>query len=144
MSIEFEDFTNYYFPPAVFITGFIGNLFGMIVLSRKNLKSKLYMSHVYMYLLSSDMFYLITQLPITNLQQSYPSINPLTEAEWFCKLWMFSDWSLANISPMILLYISVERLVAVKFPAKRFLLRKTKNILLFTIVVTIINLIFYI
>ena len=144
MSTFFDDFTNYYFSPIVFIVGFTGNLFGMIVLSRKNLQSKLYMSHVYMYLLISDMFYLITQLPITNIQQSYPSINPLIMAEWFCKLWVYTDLALANTSTMILLYISVERLVAVKFPAKRLTLRKHKSILMFTIVITVINLIYYI
>ena len=144
MLSAFEEFTDYYFAPIVFVLGFIGNLLGMVMLSRKRLTSKLYMSHVYMYLFVSDMFYLVTQLPITNLQQSYPSLNPLTRAEWFCKLWIYSDLALPNTSPMILLYISIDRLVAVKFPAKRLIMRKHKNILLFTVVITLINLIYYI
>jgi hypothetical protein len=90
------------------------------------------------------MFYLVTQLPLTNIQQSYPSINPLPLSSWFCKLWMYSDWGLVNTSPMIILYISVERLVNVKFTAKRLILRKNRNILIFTLIVTFINLIFYI
>jgi hypothetical protein len=132
MTDVFNEFTNYYFAPIVFVVGFVGNLFGMIVLSRKRIKSKLHMTHIYMYLLASDMFYLITQLPLTNIQQSYPSINPLPLSSWFCKLWMYSDWSLVNTSPMIILYISVERLVNVKFTAKRLILRKNRNILIFT------------
>lgn len=141
---SFDDFTNHYFAPAIFIIGFIGNLFGMFILSRKGLKSKLYMTHVYMYLLASDMLFMITQVPIVNLAQSYPSINPLPRSEFFCKLWMFSDYALDNTSPMIIFYISVERLIAVKFPAKRHILKKHQNVLIFTIVITIVNLIYYI
>jgi hypothetical protein len=140
----FDIFTNHYFAPIIFVIGFVGNAFGMIILARKKMQAKLYMTHIYMYLLISDMVYLVTQVPLLNIQQSYPSINPLTRSSWFCKLWMFSDYALVDTSPMIILYISVERLVAVKFPAKRFILRKHKIILIYTLVITVINLIYFI
>jgi hypothetical protein len=140
----FEAFTNNYFPPIIFVIGFIGNAFGMIVLARKQMQAKLYMTHIYMYLLISDMVYLVTQLPLSNIHQSYPSVNPMSDSSWFCKFWFFTDYGLANTSPMILLYISIERFVAVKFPSKRFILRKHTAVVLFTIGITVINLIFYI
>jgi hypothetical protein len=140
----FDTFTNYYFAPIIFIIGFVGNAFGMVILLRKKVKTKLYMRHIYMYLLISDMVYLVTQVPLINIHQSYPSINPLPYSSWFCKLSMYSDYALADTSPMILLYISIERLVAVKFPSKRFNLRKHKMILLYTLVITIVNLIYFI
>ena len=44
----FDAFTNYYFAPIILVVGVFGNAFGMIILSRKNLKTKLHMTHVYM------------------------------------------------------------------------------------------------
>ena len=66
----FDAFADFYFAPIILVIGVFGNAFGMIILSRKNLKAKLHMTHVYMYLLASDMIYLLANVPLVNIHQS--------------------------------------------------------------------------
>ena len=137
-----EYFVNKIFPVVVFILGSIGNITGICVLSRKSMR-KLSMASAYQYLLASDTFYFI-HLPIVNLIFSYPHLDPVAHSVWFCKLFMYADFAFANLSPMLLIYISVERLISIKYPARQFFLKKNKNILIFCFLVTIFNMLFYV
>ena len=136
-------FVHTFFPTAITILGTIGNTLGLVLLSTKSMH-KFSMATAYKYLLASDAIYLITQLPLLNLMLSYPQIDPVSKSVWFCKLYNYFDYALAQLSPMLLVYISVERLVSIKYPAKRFFLKKHKNICIYTVLVTIFNLVYYI
>ena len=140
--LNMDYFVNKIFPVVVFILGSIGNLTGIGVLSRKSMR-KMSMVSEYQYLLASDTFYFI-HLPIVNLIFSYPHLDPVAHSVWFCKLFIYADFAFANLSPMLLIYISLERLVAIKYPTKRFILKKKKNILIFCFLVTVFNMFFYV
>ena len=137
-----EYFVHYIFPAAIFILGNIGNGLGFIVLSRKKMR-KLSSARAYKYLLASDTFYLL-QLPILNIVLSYPKIDPVSKSVLFCKIFLYLDFALVALSPMLLIYISMERLISIKFPTQRFILKKQKYIILFSFLVTVFNLLYYI
>ena len=143
MSTEALDlFANNVFPPVVFIFGLTGDIMGLIVLTRENL-SKMSMINAYRLLLASDLFYFLTQTVIINIMFSYPSIDPTARSAWFCKVFNYSNYALFAPSPAIIIYFSVERLVASKFPAKRFLLKKDKVFFIYVGIVSLISLIYF-
>ena len=135
-------FANNICSVVVFAIGLFGDILGLIVLSRKNL-SKMNMINAYRCLLASDLLYFFTQVPIFNIMFSYPNIDPTAKSSWFCKLFNFSDYALFAPSPAIIIYFSVERLIATKFPAKRFLLKKDKVFFIYVGIVSLISLIYF-
>jgi hypothetical protein len=96
---------------------------------------------IYKYLFVSDSIYLILILP------SYISFAfnwDITVANSIsCKLFWYFNYSLAAVSPMLLAYISLERVISIKYPAKKHLMRKNEIQFRFLLIVAIANLVFY-
>lgn len=56
---------------------------------------------------------------------------------------MYVDYALAPISPMLLVYISVDRFIAIKYPSRRFMIRNERNQFIYFMVVFVFNVVYY-
>lgn len=130
ISIKF--IINFVLPPFVLITGLIGNLFGYVIISRKKL-AKIGPVKIYKYLYAIDSFYLI-QIVASSLEYSY-GLNLATQSSLSCKFYIYFNYSMAAISPWLLVYIIIERLISFKYPSKRFILREDINQIAYFILV---------
>jgi len=135
-------FANNIFPAIVFAIGMIGDTLGIIVLSRKGL-SNMKLINAYRFLLISDLIYFFTQTPITNIMYSYPRIDLTSKFSWFCKLFVFSNCALYAPSPFTIIYFSVERLVAARFPSKRFFLKKDKIFFTYITIILLLSFVYF-
>lgn len=97
------------------------NLFGLITISRKILKH-IGPILIYQLLFIFDIIYL-PQILIDYTQSAYNyDITILSSLE--CKICIFFNYSLDSISPWLLVYISIEKFVAINYPREKFLIRK--------------------
>lgn len=136
---EFQIFIKFILPPIILFLGLIGNSIGFVVLLNKKLR-KLGPLIIYKYLLLIDSLYLI-QIVVTYFELTFGYSLTLISV-FSCKLWFFLNYSLAVISPLLLVYISIEKCISIKSPSYRFILRR-KDIQISYILITIIyNLLF--
>lgn len=136
----FQFFIFFLLPPVILVLGFFGNITGVIVMRSKRLVP-MATRRMYSYLFFFDSIYLI-HLVINYLELSY-GIDITFKSSEACKAHIYLNYSLATISPMILVYISIERYVEIKYPAKRFVMRKNKLQIIYLTVVAGVNLLFY-
>jgi len=122
--IYFQFFLNYIFPLFIFLIGLVGNIFSLIVLSNKELK-KIGPKIIYQYLFIFDSFFLLCIITI-NLQLAY-NLDATIFYSIICKLINYFIYTLCVISPFLIVYISIDRYISIKYPARRFLLRKPKT-----------------
>jgi hypothetical protein len=114
--IGFEYFINMIFPPLFLFFGLFGNIIGLIVLSRKKL-AKIGPVHVYRILLSIDSIYLV--LVIKNYLDFGYNIPVNKISSLICKITSYFDYSLDGISPMLIVYISIDRYLFIRFSNKK-------------------------
>lgn len=139
--ISIETLIELTIPPILLIFGIFGNIAGLIVISRKKLH-KIGPQKMYQYLFMSDSF-ILTEIIINYLQYGF-NVDFTTISSFTCKLFHYLNYSFANISSMVLVYISVERFVTTKYPIKTKILRDHKNQLCYFCLVIAFNLIYYI
>lgn len=134
-------FVKYWFPPIILFLGLVGNTLGSIVIWRPKL-IKIGPVSIYKYLFIMDTFYLL-EIIASYIQYGFgPGVN--TTSKLFCKLANYVNFSLAIVSPMLLVYIAVDRYISIKFPSKRFIFRKEKTQCLFLVASISYNFIYYI
>jgi len=138
--ISFDYFSNYIFPPCILGFGLVGNLLGFTVMQRPKML-EIGPRNTYKYLFSSDTIFLF-QMIVTYLQLSF-NIDPALNSNVICKLLYYLNYSLATVSSMQLVYISIDRYVSIKFPALRYFLRKRNNQLIYFMFIFMFNLIYY-
>lgn len=136
----FEFIVKYIYPPLVLIAGLLGNVLGFIVFSSKS-SEKIGPRNIYRYLMIMDTVYLI-QIVNKYLKYAFRTDLAVTSVE-LCQTTKYFAYCLDAISPMLLVYISIERLISIKYPASK-VLREVKTQLIFLSVVIAYNLIFYI
>lgn len=120
--------------------GFFGNIMGIVVLLKRKL-AKLGARNTYRYLFITDTMYLIqmvTDAILFNYGYDITGISILS-----CRVYYYINNSLATLSPMLLVYISVERLISIKYSHKRFILRRPINQFFYLISVIFFNMIYY-
>ena len=135
-----EFFVYYIMIPLAQLIGIFGNGIGLLVFSRKSM-SKIGPIHAYRYLLIADSAYLIQMFdPYFNniLGKSLSSSSDLA-----CRITSYIVYSSVAISPMLVVYISVEKLISIKYPAKRFMLRKKDKQLLYLLIIIAFNFILF-
>jgi hypothetical protein len=113
--IGFEYFVNIIFPPLILLFGLFGNIIGLVVLSRKNL-TKIGPVHVYRLLLTIDSVFL--NLVVQKYLQFGFNIPVNKISSLICKITSYFNYSLDGLSPMLLVYISIDRFIFIRFSNK--------------------------
>ena len=145
MNMASEYFVKYVFAPLTLGLGLIGNSLGTVVFMRKKFANiSIGPRNMFVYLFSIDSIYLI-QILVSYFQLAY-EINflQLNKFDVVCKLYYYFNYALDPISALILVYISVDRLISLRYPARRGMLRNTRVQLVFLTCVVVFNLVFYI
>ena len=65
------------------------------------------------------------------------------QSEFSCKLWNYFNYSLSVVSPWLMCYISVEKLISCKYSTYKAILRKKEYQFIYFIIICSISLIFY-
>ncbi len=140
MIFNLDTFSSKYFAPTIIILGLFGNLFGLIVISKKKL-AKIGPQNVYIALFLFDWinFILIFQ-PFALFAFN---IDITLFSSLYCKLYFCINFMFAPISPVLNVYISIERYISIAYPTKKYFLLKNKIQLAYIIVSTLFNLLLY-
>lgn len=127
--------------PIILAIGLVGNAFGLIILTHRK-TSKMGPINMYKFLFVTDTIFLI--LVVENYLQYGFQSNIAVLSKYVCKLFWYVNYTLAPISPMLLVYISVEKVISIKHPAKKYILRSNKTQLAFFLCVLAYNAVFYV
>ena len=139
---NFMIFVRYWFPLIILCIAIIGNTLGCIVIWKPKLIN-IGPRNIYKYLFIFDTFFLL-QIIVSYIQHANFTGYLNQTSILICKLAIFINYSFAAVSPLLIVYISIDRYISIQFPGKRFFLRKENTQLFYFIFVIIYNLIYYI
>jgi len=123
-------------PIAVYIS-LAGNIIGIVCVLKRKLQS-IKTKFILKCLFAVDFIYLLkTLIEFAMINLEYQSIFP-------CKFFYYlSYFSFENVPPMILLYMSLERLISIVKPQKSYILRQNTNQFFYFIFLISFNLLYY-
>jgi hypothetical protein len=125
----------------VFILGFVGNIFAYKIYSRRTLKKT---SFGIYFRVASLVDFLICLNCFTYLLQNVFKYDIHLLAEFICKTLDYTDYVAAPISGYLLVFISIDRFLKIKFPRKfKFLFEKKFQISLIAFLFAY-NILFYV
>lgn len=134
----YEYFIYYAFVPIIWIVGLFGNTMGFIVLHRIKMKIK----NMYQYIFSIDTISLIL-LSNTYVIETF-DLNLVAYSSLVCKVYTYLTYVLGSLSPMILVYILIERYLSIRYPVESNLLRENKLQIGYLVFMFILNSFYYI
>jgi hypothetical protein len=138
----FEQFVYFIMPFMIIFFGLIGNLLGLITLGkRKQEDSEIGPIHMYRFLFITDSINLLSFINVA-MDKGY-SFGINLFSSFTCKLFLYLSISFYSLSSLILIYILIESFLSIKYPVESNLLRKNKPQFIYTIIVFIINLIYF-
>ncbi|XP_063442121.1 FMRFamide receptor-like [Mytilus trossulus] len=121
-------------PPLILAFGIVGNILSFIVLTKF---SKRFPSYHYLYVLASlDMVVLLTGLLRLWVKQITGN-DVASESNFLCPLFTFLGFFSSVASVWIVLAISIDRAIAIKYPLKRYkedVNKRTKLIILIILI----------
>lgn len=122
MNVEekFKFFVYYILPVLIFFFGLIGNIFGIIISFKQNFK-KIGPLIIYRFLFLTDSVYLL--FIVTKYLQFGFNISFDDVSSTWCKVNRYFYYSLDAISPMLIVYIALDRFIAIRFSSRRKTLR---------------------
>ena len=129
-----EIFVYYCMIPIAWVMASVGNILGLIVFSKKSM-IKIGPVYAYRILFLSDQFFL--PLFINSFTTQAFGKELIIYSDIGCKIYYFLNYATVNWGPMMIVYISAEKLVSIRYPAKRFLLRKKKSQIIYFIIIII-------
>ena len=133
---SFEYFVYIIFGPFLIFL----NKMGLVVLSRKRL-DKLGPKQMYKYLFIIDVDCLVIVLS-NHLARSFDTglslLSPFT-----CKLYMFFAYTFSPLTPMILIYILIERYLSIKYPVEINFLRNKKSQFIYISILILTNILYF-
>lgn len=121
--IFFDFFVINIFPILLILMEIVGSIFGLLVLKKKKLK-KIGPLHMYRYL------FIVGIVNSPKVLQYYLhnfNIQFETSSVLACRLVSYYWYVTFPLSPMILVYISIERFFLIKYPDKKHILNKKIN-----------------
>lgn len=124
---------HYFFAPISLVFSFIGNILGIFVMNRKEL-IKIGPIKMYQYLFIANLIFSLFILDNYLLYThgiGFSIISNIT-----CKLYRFIVYPIMSLTPLIMVYIVLERYLSIKFPVESNFLRK--NNIQFIYILTII------
>ena len=122
--------------PIIFIFGLVGNILGFIVLLRKNL-IKIGPRIMYRLLFTMNIIVLIFMI-ITYLGSAYNFDLTIT-SKYACKLYWYLSLCVFPIPRYILIYISFEKIISIKYPTRTYFLRKTETQIIYFLILISFN-----
>jgi hypothetical protein len=138
----FEQFVYFIMPFMIIFLGLIGNLLGLVTLGkRKQADSEIGPIHMYRFLFIIDSIILFS-FQILIIDEAY-SIGIFLLSIFSCKLFIYLSFALCSLSSFNLIYILIESYLSIKYPVESNLLRKNKPQFIYTTVIYIINLIYF-
>jgi len=141
MLFNLEKFSTTYFAPILIIFGLFGNLFGLIVVSKKKLaKIGPQIIYIALYIFDSINFVLIFQSYLA----SQFNIDLTVFSSIACKTYWYINFAFGPISPMLNIYISIERYISIAYSTKKYFLLKKQIQLAYIIAITVYNLLLYV
>lgn len=120
---DFYFFIFYVFPAMVIFSNLFGNILALIMLQRKNLR-KIGPLLMHKFLFISDLTYSIPTF-ITYLVMGF-GIGLFNHSMLACKIYFYFNHTLTSFSAEAIIYIAVDRLISIKFPTRRLLLKNKK------------------
>jgi len=122
--------------PIILIFGLVGNFFGLLVLLGKNLV-KMGPRGMFRLLFVMDIINLLSI--IVNYLNSAFNINVQIISKYVCKFYVYIIVWFGPIPAYILIYISVEKIIATKYPSRKYFLRKTKTQIIYFLIIVSFN-----
>jgi len=134
---RFENFVTKVLPVLIILLSLVGDILGLVVFSvKKNKLNKLGPINMYIYLF---IFGIVNVNTIFQLYLHDFGIYLETMSDLSCQLAAFYWTVTAPISPMILVYISFERFISIKYPDKKFILNKNIYQYVYMIILVVFN-----
>jgi len=129
-------------PFIIIFFGLIGNLLGLLTLRRRKQEdSQIGPIHMYRFLFITDSINLLSFLNFI-LDKGY-STGIYLLSSFSCKFLLYLSVLFYSLSSLILIYILIESYLSIKYPVESNLLRKNIPQFIYTIIVFIINLIYF-
>ena len=97
---------------------------------------------MYMYLFSTDTFFLV-QLIFNYISFNWPDYDPTVMSIYVCKIYLFISYVTGPLSPYLIVYISVERFVAFKYPSRKSIMRSKRNQVVYLAFIIVYNFLLY-
>ena len=119
-----ELFVYYVLPIVILAVGLFGNIAGLIVLSDKKME-KLGPLFTYRLLFVFDTLFLFSGILVYFLSKCF-DLNLALISDLTCKIYYYYGYSSSLYSPLLLVYISLDRYISIKYYARRMLLKKYK------------------
>jgi len=133
-------FVQYLMAPIILLLGLIGNMLGFAVFARKPIR-KIGPQIIYTFLFACDTLYLVCI--IVNYLEFGFVYDITVVSKYICKLYWYVQFVSGPISPMLLCFISLEKVLSMKSPSRAFFLRR-KDVQAFFLVTTVaFNAVFY-
>jgi hypothetical protein len=138
---DLNDFSSNVLAPILIVLGIIGNIFGLIVTSKKQLK-KIGPQLVYIAMFIFDFINLLTFFKFY-LQFAF-NIDFTVDSSLACKSYWYIQYSFATTSPMMQVIISIERFILIAYPIRKQFLIKTRIQLAYIFAIPLFNFFLYI
>ena len=119
-----EFFVYYVMGPLVAAASVVGNLTALVVFFKGKMKN-IGPVLIYRCLFITDTYYVL-QLWLIYVQFPF-NLNFQNLSSLVCKLYQYFSYQGDAISPFLLVYISVEKFIAIGYPTKRRILTRTRN-----------------
>jgi len=136
----YEFFVYYMMTPIALLLAFFGNLMGILVFAKKKMK-KIGPIYIYRFIFISDSIFILQM--INPFLLSLTGRNLSLVSNLLCKLTFYLGLGLFSLTPMLLVYISVEKLVSIKYPAKKFLMIKKRWQVAYIIIMGVLGLLVF-
>ena len=114
--------------PMILGIGVAGNTMGLVVFLRKKMK-KIGPGPMYQILFVANSFILLQSIDLFAVNIFGVCVRLISKET--CKITMYLIFSSYLLSLMALCFISIEKLISIRYPGKRFLLRKNKILVIF-------------
>ena len=113
---------------------------GMLVFSRKKMR-KIGPVFIYRCMFISDSIYLLNMINPFVLNLIGKSLTTISDLA--CKITLYLAFCFFTLIPMLLVYISAERIVSIKYPSKRFQMRQIKWQIAYIVAVIAVGLVLF-
>lgn len=134
---KFKYFVYNIFPVLIIGLSFFGDIFGLIIFIKSKKLNKIGPIHIYKYLF---VFSLINTYFMIVLYLYGFGIYLETLSKLSCQLNIYISFVTPSIQPMILVYISAERFISIRYPSKKLILNKNFYQHVYIILLTVFNL----